>query len=116
MSEAVSTGPHFDQLVFLLEYLFNTARSFAAVGGGVAPLVSTCLLSQRWPYMIWFSSRSLRSVAPSSETPANRPFERDHDRISAVIIASVIALVSRPTGPPATVASPPSVNLSVSSF
>ena len=95
------------QLVFRLEYLFNTARSLEAASGGVAPLVRICLLSQRWPYIASFSSISLRSVAPSSETPANRPLDRDQERISAVISASVCAVALRPTGPAAAVASPP---------
>jgi hypothetical protein len=41
--------------------------------------------------------------------------DRDQDKIS-VCSTSVFALVSRPTGPAAASASPPSVNLSASSF
>src|SRR5437588_4354116 len=43
--------------------------------------------------------------------PANRPFERDQERISAVKVASVCAVALRPTGPAAAVASAPMVNL-----
>src|SRR6202521_1609120 len=57
-----------------------------------------------------FQSSSSRSVAPLREMPANNPRERDQVRISAVKRASVSACVERPTGPAATVASPPSVN------
>jgi len=57
-----------------------------------------------------------RSVDPSRERPANSPRDRDHDKISASIRMSVLALVSRPTGPAAASASPPIVNLSDSSF
>ena len=49
-----------------------------------APLVRISLLVQRWPYIASFSSMSLRSVAPASDTPPNSPCERDHERISAV--------------------------------
>src|SRR5271157_2095993 len=93
------------------EYLFSEARSLAAISGGFAPLPSICLLVHRWPYMAWFSSMSLRSVAPSSEMPAKTPRERDQERISAFIRASVWAEVLRPTGPAAAVASAPMVNL-----
>ena len=48
---------------------------------------------------------------PSGATPANNPYARDHDRMSARICASVCAVAERPTGPAATEASPPNVNL-----
>ena len=67
------------------------------------------------PYISVFQSVSSRSVAPLREIPANRPRWRDQVRISAVIAASVCACVSRPTGPAATEASPPRVNLVESS-
>src|ERR1035438_593864 len=79
------------QFVLRAEYLLSTASSLPAASGGLAPLVRMCLLSQGWPYISLFTSKSLRSVAPSSETPANAPRDRDHERISAVISASVSA-------------------------
>ena len=57
------------------------------------------------------ASSSSRIVLPFSEMPANAPRERDQDRISARIVASVSADVVRPTGPAAAIASPPTVNL-----
>ena len=41
------------------------------------------------PYSFRFSLESGRRVAPSSEMPANRPRERDQDKISARIRTSV---------------------------
>src|SRR5580700_4314573 len=107
---------HGCQLALRGEYLFNTPISLAAPAGGCAALFRICLFSQRLPYMCSFSSMSWRRVAPSSDTPAKAPRERDQERISAVIMASVWALAVRPTGPPAIEASAPSVNLLVSSF
>src|SRR5258705_91238 len=66
--------------------------------------------------MTALSSRSWRSVAPCSEMPANTPRDRDQDRISARIRASVCAEAWRPTGPAATSPSPPSVKLLSSKF
>jgi hypothetical protein len=54
--------------------------------------------------------------APSRARPANSPWDRDHDRISACICASVWAVAVRPTGPAATEPSAPRVNLLESSF
>src|SRR5256885_15354709 len=52
----------------------------------------------------------------SSDLPANRPREREYERISAVMAASVAATARRPTGPAETDASAPSVVLFSSSF
>src|SRR6185436_9073133 len=68
------------------------------------------------PYKVALSSRSCRSVAPSRATPANNPCDRDHDRMSACICASVCAVAVRPTGPAATEPSAPNVNLLDSSL
>src|SRR5262249_5599759 len=46
-----------------------------------------------------------------SETPANRPREREYVRISALIVTSVAAAASRPFGPAAAAASAPSLTL-----
>src|SRR5262249_31750320 len=64
-----------------------------------------------WPYIALLASVSSRSVPPSSASPPNAPFDRDHDKTSACIEASVSAVASRPTGPAATEASAPRVNL-----
>src|SRR5262245_15189766 len=98
------------------EYLFKPAMRRSAPLGILAPLPKISFAVQRWPYISLFSSRSLRNVAPSSEMPANRPFDRDQERISALISASVWAVAFRPTGPAAAVASAPIVNLLEVSF
>jgi len=58
-----------------------------------------------------FAPSSERSVEPSSDTPANSPCALEYDRISAFRTMSVAAAASRPTGPAATDASPPSFTL-----
>ena len=63
------------------------------------------------PYTRASASWSICSTAPSSDTPANSPRARDHDQISAFSWPSVAAAALRPTGPAATPASAPRVNL-----
>src|SRR5438477_632502 len=46
-------------------------------------------------------------MAPSSDTPANRPRLREYEKISALSRTSVSASAWRPTGPAATAASAP---------
>src|ERR1017187_2313648 len=101
---------------FRIEYLSRSEISFRAPAGGAVWPFSTSLLSIFWPYNSVLASASLRSVAPVREMPAKIPLARDHARISAVILASVSALTVLPTGPAATEASAPKVNLSPSSL
>lgn len=63
------------------------------------------------PYTAWLAASSIDSTAPSRAMPANRPRARDHDQISALSWPSVAAAAVRPTGPAATLASPPRVSL-----
>jgi alpha-amylase/alpha-mannosidase (GH57 family) len=92
------------------EYLSRVAMNCWAAGGTrTLPWMMSRFVRRR-PYSAWLSSISSRNVEPWSETPANTPRERDHERISAVRYASVLAAAVRPTGPAATDASPPSVN------
>jgi hypothetical protein len=44
-----------------------------------------------WPYSSLFAPSSERNVEPSRDTPPNRPFARDQERISAFIATSVSA-------------------------
>jgi hypothetical protein len=87
------------------------SNRMAAPGTLTSPL-RMARLGVSAPYSSLLVSWSGRSVAPSREIPAKIPCEREYDSISAFIIASVWALVSRPTGPAAAVASAPIVNLS----
>src|ERR1700752_5380643 len=59
---------------------------------------------------------STEITVPFSEIPANSPLLREYERISALIDASVEAAASRPTGPAATEASPPSSTLLFNNF
>src|SRR3954470_15343610 len=52
---------------------------------------------------------------PSSDTPANSPFAREYESISADISASVAAVAVRPLGPAAAEASAPSLVLLLTS-
>src|SRR5579871_942660 len=99
-----------------LEYLFSRSISSTAAFGGRIPFVTISRFSSFLPYSAALSSRSCRSVAPSRARPANNPCDRDQERMSACICASVWAVAVRPTGPAATEASAPSVNLLESSL
>ena len=86
----------------------------AACAGGLTFFIRMSRLCNERPYSSRFSSTSFRSVDPLSEIPAKTPCERDHYRMPALMKASVFADVDRPTGPAATDAEPPKVNLSSS--
>src|SRR4029079_1728389 len=93
------------------EYRSRAPISGCPSAGGVTLPVRISLAVKFLPYSSLFPSSSFRSVAPCRDTPANRPFEREYDRISAFMRASVSADADRPTGPAATEAFPPNVNL-----
>src|SRR5262249_53662909 len=68
------------------------------------------------PDAVLFQSSSGLRTPREISTPANRPLEREYDRISAVMTASVLNPPRRPTGPAATEASAPRLTLFLSSF
>src|SRR5689334_5998246 len=101
---------------FIVEYRFKSAASWVPASVAFVPPLRICLLVRRPPYISVLVSLSGRSVAPSSAIPANTPRDREYVRISACILASVLAEALRPTGPAATDASAPKVNLLDKSF
>src|ERR1022692_2961801 len=103
-----------------LDYLFtcfgealprSASSRCAAAGGATLPSRTISLALSSFPYRALLAPSSDRSVEPSSDTPANSPCALEYDRISAFITISVAAAASRPTGPAATDASPPSFTL-----
>src|SRR5262245_31545089 len=93
--------------------LRNDVASFGAEISRLARIVRGDAVG---PYTSLFASSSGRSTPPDRLMPANSPFAREYDRISAVSAASVPTCPAAPTGPAATDASAPSVTLFPSSF
>src|SRR5580704_15322637 len=108
---------YFALLLFTGDAFCNVLRSvFALSGTGSALLNTMSDALTSLPYRFLFAPLSGRSVEPSSEMPANKPREREYDKISARSVTSVSAEAVRPTGPAAADASAPSLTLLLSMF
>src|SRR5262245_17097280 len=95
----------------------SAARNGVASGGADISRLARIVRGDTFaPYASLFVSSSGRSTPPERLMPANNPFAREYERISAVSAASVPTLPAAPTGPAATDASAPSVTLFVSNF
>src|SRR5215469_13288352 len=66
------------------EYLSSAATSGRAAAGAFRLDIKMSELFNTSPYSSLFVSLSFRTTAPLSATPANRPFDRDQERMSAV--------------------------------
>ena len=85
---------------FLGENFVSVAIILCAdAGAGTVPFSTMSVAVIFFPYTSSLAPLSGRSVEPSSETPANRPREREYVSISARKVTLVSALASRPLGP-----------------
>src|ERR1039457_4137272 len=87
------------------------SNALAAAGAATLPWRTISLALNSFPYRALLAPSSERNVEPSSDTPAKSPCALEYDKISAFKTMSVAAAASRPTGPAATEASPPSFTL-----
>src|SRR5438094_623970 len=95
----------------------SAARNACASGGAeMLRLARIVRGDASAPYASRFASSSGRRTPPDRLMPANSPFAREYERISAVSCASVPTLPARPIGPAATDASAPRFTLLFSSF
>jgi hypothetical protein len=83
---------------FMTKVQVQYLEQFRCSRGRLVLFITICLLVICLAYRSRFSSRSWRKVAPCKEMPANTPREREYERIFAVILASVWAVLLRPTG------------------
>src|ERR1019366_10048187 len=81
--------------------LRSASSGCADAGAPTFPSRTISLALNSFPYRALLAPSSERMVEPSSDNPANNPFDREYDRISAFMTISVSAEAARPTGPAA---------------